>query len=92
MFGIDISLPYLWSLKADIKKDSEAELNLYQKDRFALLNAIFFDRVEELKYMQKTLHKVIENNQDDGDIQIKAVNQLQSITTQLFNYYLKENL
>jgi transposase len=34
--GVDISIDYLWHVKSDIKKDSEAELNLYQKDRFAL--------------------------------------------------------
>ena len=36
--------------------------------------------------MQKTLHEVIEN-EGDSEIKIKAVNQLQSITSQLARYY-----
>jgi hypothetical protein len=31
---------------------------------------------------------VIDTNTDDGDVQIKAVNQLQSITNQLAQYYV----
>jgi Zn finger protein HypA/HybF involved in hydrogenase expression len=38
--------------------------------------------------MQKVLHQVIETNEDNGDIQIKAVIQLQSITAQLESYYV----
>ena len=38
--------------------------------------------------MQKILHEVIEANTDDGDIQIKALAQLQSITNQLENYFI----
>jgi hypothetical protein len=34
------------------------------------------------------LHQVIETNEDDGDIHIKAVVQLQSITNQLESYYM----
>jgi hypothetical protein len=86
MNGLDITIDYLRHLKSDLKKDSEKELNLYQKDRFAYLNSIFFDRVEELKFMQKTLHEVIEN-EGDSETKIKAVNQLQSITSQLARYY-----
>jgi hypothetical protein len=38
--------------------------------------------------MQKILHEVIENNADNGEIQIKAVAQLQSITNELETYFM----
>jgi hypothetical protein len=37
--------------------------------------------------MQKILHEVIDTNADNGEIQIKAVAQLQSITNELGNLF-----
>jgi hypothetical protein len=56
------------------------------KDRYAYLDEVFFDRTEELKSMQKTLHEIIETN-EDAKIKIKAIDQLQSMTSELSNYY-----
>jgi hypothetical protein len=86
--GVDIGVDYIWHLRGDIKRDRKQTFEELRKDRYLFLNSIFFDRVEELRYMQKVLHQVIETNEDDGDIQIKAVVQLQSITNQLERYYM----
>jgi hypothetical protein len=52
-----------------------------------ILDEVFFDRTEDqLKSMQKTLHEIIETN-EDAKIKIKAIYQLQSITSELSNYY-----
>jgi hypothetical protein len=83
---IDLSYDYLLHLRADIKKESEIQMSIYQKDRYAFLDEVFFDRTKELKSMQKSLHEIIDN-EEDNEIRIKAINQLQSITTQLSNYY-----
>jgi hypothetical protein len=85
---ITISQDYLRHVKLSIKKDRKQTFEELRKDRYLFINSIFFDRVEELRYMQKVLHQVIETNEDDGDIQIKAVVQLQSITNQLESYYM----
>jgi hypothetical protein len=86
---IEISTEYLRHLKSDLKKESEKQLNLYHKDRFAYMNEVFFDRTKELKSMQKTLHEIIDTNEDDPEIQIKAIVQLQSVTSELTNYYVQ---
>jgi hypothetical protein len=86
--GITISQDYLAHVKTSIKKDRKQTFEELRKDRYLFINSIFFDRVEELRYMQKVLHQVIETNEDDGDIQIKAVVQLQSITNQLSQYHI----
>lgn len=85
---ITISQDYLRHVKLSIKKDRKQTFEELRKDRYLFINSIFFDRVEELRYMQKVLHQVIETNEDDGDIQIKAVVQLQSITARLESYYV----
>jgi hypothetical protein len=85
---IDLSYDYLLHLRADIKKESEIQMSIYQKDRYAFLDEVFFDRTKELKSMQKSLHEIIDN-EEDNEIRIKAINQLQSITTQLSNYYVQ---
>jgi hypothetical protein len=85
---VTITQDYIRHVKSDIKKDRKQTFEELRKDRYLFINSIFFDRVEELRYMQKVLHQVIETNEDDGDIQIKAVVQLQSITNQLESYYM----
>ncbi len=85
---ITITQDYLRHVKLSIKNDRKQTFEELRKDRYLYINSIFFDRVEELRYMQKVLHQVIETNEDDGDIQIKAVVQLQSITNQLESYYV----
>ncbi len=85
---ITISQDYLKHMKSSIRKDTKQTFTNLRKDIDLYINSIFFDRVEELRYMQKILHEVIETNADNGEIQIKAVAQLQSITNQLENYYM----
>lgn len=60
-----------------------------RKDIDLYINSLFFDRIDELRYMQRVLHEVIETNADDGEIQIKAVTQLQTITNQLNQYFIQ---
>lgn len=83
---VEISTDYIRHAKMDIKKDSEKQMNAYRKEKFAFLDEIFFTRVEELKLLQKTLHEIIET-EEDNEIRIKAANELTGITTLLSNYY-----
>lgn len=86
---ITISQDYLNHVKSSIRKDTKQTFTNLRKDIDLYINSIFFDRVDELRYMQKILHEVIETNTDNGEIQIKAVAQLQNITNQLCGYYMQ---
>jgi hypothetical protein len=85
---ITISQDYLKHVKSSIRKDTKQTFTNLRKDIDLYINSIFFDRVDELRYMQKILHEVIETNADNGEIQIKAVAQLQSITNELGTYFM----
>jgi hypothetical protein len=87
MNGLDISFSYLLHIRASLRKDSMNQLQTYQKDRTAFLTEIFVLPVEELKLMKKTLHHIIENEGEDTEIRIKAINQLQSVNVQMLDYY-----
>ena len=63
---ITISQDYLKHVKSFIKKDAKQTFTNLRKDTDFYINSIFFDRVDELRYMQKILHEVIEANADMG--------------------------
>ena len=48
---------------------------------------MFFDRKDELEYMQKVCWSIIEKNQSNADIQIKTIEQLHIISDKLTNLY-----
>jgi hypothetical protein len=50
--GVDIGVDYIWHLRGDIKRDVKKTFEELRKDRYLYLNSIFFDRVDELRYMQ----------------------------------------
>jgi hypothetical protein len=87
MNGLDISFSYLLHVRASLKKDSMNQLQAYQKDRISFLDEIFVQPVNELKLMKKTLHYIIQNEEEDTEARIKAINQLQSVNTQMIEYY-----
>jgi hypothetical protein len=86
---VTISEDYLRHVKYSIKKDTKQTFTNLRKDIDLYINSLFFDRIDELRYMQRVLHEVIETNADDGEIQIKAVAQLQTITNQLNQYFIQ---
>jgi hypothetical protein len=43
--GFEMSLDYIWRIKANLKKASQNQLVIYQKDRFAYIEELFFKRV-----------------------------------------------
>jgi hypothetical protein len=61
---VDLSYDYISSLRAKLKENCTKELRSLQQDRDHYLQKMFFDRVEELEYMQRVLHEVIDNNKD----------------------------
>lgn len=84
--GVDISIDYLWHVKSDIKKDSIGQLQAYQKDKVSFLTEIFLSPTDELKLLKGKLHHIIETEKNN-EIIIKAIDQLQSVNSQLTDYY-----
>jgi hypothetical protein len=78
--GLDMSLDYIWRVKSNLKKASQNQLAIYQKDKFAYIEEIFFKRVAELENNQDILRNIIANNEDRPEAQIKAVAELSQIT------------
>jgi hypothetical protein len=85
--NIQISIDYLKHFKTELKKDSKKELEYLAKDRFAFIHALFFERLEELKSYQKTLHSIVLNNPEKPEAQIKAISELKDITVKIANLY-----
>jgi hypothetical protein len=84
---VDISTDYLRHIKSSLRKDAIKQLTIYQKDKFAYLDQLFFKRVAELESSQDILRNIIANNADKPEAQIKAVAQLNEITRSLSDMF-----
>jgi hypothetical protein len=60
-----------------------------EKDQYALIQSLFFDRKDELEQMQKVLWSIVDNekNQLNPDIQVKAIEQLHIVSDKLVHLY-----
>jgi hypothetical protein len=67
-----------------------------EKDQYALIQSVFFNRKDELEQMQKVLWSIIDNNNKEGggeknlaavDNKIKAIEQLLIISDKLYSLY-----
>jgi hypothetical protein len=50
-------------VREELKRDVKKNLSYLQKDRFAFVRELF-DRIEEIRYIQKRLWKIVEDNPD----------------------------
>ena len=57
-----------------------------QKDRFAYIRE-FFDRIEEIRFIQKRLWRMIEDNPDKPILQKSCLSELHQSTITLCNLY-----
>jgi hypothetical protein len=64
---------YIAHLKGALRRESEKELDLYKKDKFAFIEGAFTKRVRELEDNQEILRRIIANNPNDPNAQVKAV-------------------
>jgi hypothetical protein len=85
--GVSISIDHIKHLRMDLKHDSAKELQSLQKDRDYYLKCMFWDRLAEMEYQQKLLHSVIDKNEHNPEVQIKAVHELHSITVDINRAY-----
>ena len=85
--GFNISFDYVQKVRNQISKNTKEELLHLEKDQYALIQSLFFDRKDELEHMQKVCWSIIEKNQSDADIQIKTIEQLHMISDKLTHLY-----
>jgi hypothetical protein len=85
--GFGISFDYVQSLRSEIGRSAKLELLTLQKDHYVLIQSLFFDRKDELEQMQKVLWSIIEKNQLNPEVQIKAIDKLSELTMILTELY-----
>lgn len=85
--GFDISFDYVQQLRSEISKSAKEELLTLHKDRYVLIQSLFFDRKDELIEMQKVLWHIVESSKLNPEIQIKAIEKLQGLTIALTELY-----
>src|SRR6266496_3859700 len=76
----NVSIDYVQTVRSEISKSAKSELLNLQKDRYALIQSLLFDRKDELEQMQKVLWKIVDSNKDNPEIQIKAIEKLEDLS------------
>lgn len=84
---VDISEGYLAHVRMDLKRNCSKELRSLQLDMDHYLKCMFFDRVDECQYQQQVLHKIVDNNHHNPDVQIKATLALHGITINMHKLF-----
>jgi hypothetical protein len=84
--GSEIGADHFNHVRADLKRNVRRNLEYLQKDRFAYVRE-FFDRVEELRYIQKRLWKLVEENPGNPILQKSCLSELHQSTITLCNLY-----
>ncbi len=84
--GSEIGADHLNHVRAELKQDVKNDLTRLQKDRFAYVRE-FFDRIEEIRYIQKRLWKLIEDNPNNPILQKGNLSELHHSTITLCNLY-----
>ena len=84
--GSEIRPDHFNHVRAELKQDVRKNLKHLQKDRFAYVRE-FFDRIEEIRYIQKRLWKLMEENPDNPILQKGCLSELHQSTITLGNLY-----
>jgi hypothetical protein len=84
--GSEIGADHFNHVRAELKRDVKKNLRHLQKDRYAYVRE-FFDRVEEIRFIQKRLWKLVEANSDNPILQKSCLSELHQSTITLCNLY-----
>ena len=84
--GVEIGADHFNHVRAQLKQDVKKNLKHLQKDRFAYIRE-FFDRIEEIRFIQKRLWRMIEDNPDKPILQKSCLSELHQSTITLCNLY-----
>ena len=96
----NISFDYVQQVRSQLSRSAREQLLRLEKDQYALIQSLFFDRKDELEQMQKVLWSIIDNNDNNNkekenknlaataaDNQIKAIEQLHIVSDKLRHLY-----
>ena len=84
--GSEIGAEHPNHVRAELKREVKKNLAYLQKDRFAFVRE-FFDRIDEVRYIQKRLWKLIEDNPENPILQKSCLSELHQSTLTLCNLY-----
>ena len=84
--GVEIGGDHFNHVRAQLRQDVKKNLKYLQKDRFAYIRE-FFDRIEEIRFIQKRLWRMIEDNPDKPILQKSCLSELHQSTITLCNLY-----
>ena len=84
--GSKIGADHFNHVRARLKQDVKKNLKHLQKDRFAYIRELF-DRIEEIRFIQKRLWKMIQDNPDKPFLQKSCLSELHQSTITLCNLY-----
>ena len=84
--GSEIGADHFNHVRAQLEQDVKKNLKHLQKDRFAYIRE-FFDRIEEIRFIQKRLWRMIQDNPDKPILQKSCLSELHQSTITLCNLY-----
>jgi hypothetical protein len=85
---VEIGSDFFRHIKMELKQDSRKELDHLRKNRFAYMNHLFFERVDEIKNMQRKLWQIITDNvADKPDVAIRSIAELHKLSNSLCQVY-----
>jgi hypothetical protein len=87
-YDIEIGSDYVKRIKTELKHDSQKELNHLRKNRLSYMNHLFFERIDEVKNMQRKLWEIITDNQEENlDVVIRSISELHKLSQSLCQMY-----
>ena len=86
--GVEITIDYLNHVKMELRQDSQKELSHLRKNRLSYMNHLFFERIDEVKNMQRKLWEIITDNQEEKpDTAIRCISELHKLSQSLCQMY-----
>jgi hypothetical protein len=87
-YDIEIGPDYIKHIKMELRQDSQKELSHLRKNRLSYMNHLFFDRIDEVKNMQRKLWEIITSNQEEKpDVAIRSISELHKLSQSLYQMY-----
>ena len=84
--GLEIGIDYLHVIRHNVKKSALARLEFYKKSNYAYIHE-YFNRIDEIKKMQKELWATILMNPHNGFLKKHCIGELHQLTITLTNLY-----
>jgi hypothetical protein len=85
---IEIGSDWYRHVKADLRRDSQKELEHLRKNRMSYMNQLFIERADELKAMQRKLWEIIIDNQEEKpDVAVRSITELHKLSQSLSQMY-----